>query len=197
MTTSAHRILENPYPADYTSNALRLFFNGLEPWLEAQVLDVGPICGENISFLAQRVKRLYVCDMFLRLDRDRRNGLPLSKVWPHLDYPPQSLHGIILWELLDHLAEGEAGSLVERCYSMARPGGMLMVIAMGEQAAPAVVNSFVIRDYFRLYLRPQPHLDLPLHCRQNRDVLAMLAPFTTVKSFLYHNGLREFLLQRD
>lgn len=197
MTTSPYRPLKNPYPADYTSNALRLFVNGLEQWPEAQVLDVGPVCGKNINFLAQRVRRLYVCDIFLFLDRYRRNGLPLSEVWHQLNYSPETFHGILLWGLFDHLDECEAGRLVKLCYTMVRPGGMLMVMALGGQEIPAAVNSFVILDDFRLYLHPQPHLDLPFHHRQNRDVLGTLAPFSSVKSFIYHNGVREFLLQRN
>ena len=65
-----------PELASHTSNVLPLFVNDLE----GQVLDVGPVCGSNITFFAQRVKRLYVCDMFLFLDRKRSKGLPLNKV---------------------------------------------------------------------------------------------------------------------
>ena len=184
-----------PDPATCTSNVVRLFLEGLNQ--EAEVLDVGPVCGENISFFAQRVKRLYVCDMFLRLDQDRRKGFPPSWVWQHLDYPPQSFDGIFLWGLIDHLDDREGGRLVELCYNMVRPGGMMMVFVLGEQAIRTVVNSSVIGDGFQLDLRPQPHLELPSHIRQNREVLALLAPFTPVKSFISRSGFRQFLFQRD
>ena len=32
------------------------------------MLDVGPICGDNINFFAQRVKKLFVCDIDKSLD---------------------------------------------------------------------------------------------------------------------------------
>ena len=65
---------------------VQLFVETLEQRQDVQILDVGPVCGENIMFFAHRVTRLYVCDMFLRLDRNRRKGLPSNKVWGHLNY---------------------------------------------------------------------------------------------------------------
>jgi 2-polyprenyl-3-methyl-5-hydroxy-6-metoxy-1,4-benzoquinol methylase len=201
LASLAHRVGEGRYlerdPADYTSNVLRLFVEALERRQEVQVLDVGPVCGENIRFLAHRVRRLYVCDMFLRVDRDRRKGVPLSWTWRHLDYPAQSFDGILLWDLADHLDDHEVVKLVELCRTMVRPSGMVTVFVLGEHVVSHVVNSFVIGDGFRLHIRPQPHLDLCLHVRQNREVLSLLTPFTPVRSFIYRNGLREFLFQLD
>lgn len=201
MASLAHRAGEGAYPepdlADYTSNVLRLFVEALRLRREPQVLDVGPVCGENISFLAHRVRRLYVCDMFLRVDRDRRKGVPLSWTWRRLDYPPQSFDGILLWDLADHLDDREVVRLVELCRTMVRPGGMVAVFVLGAKVLSNTVNSFVIGDGLRLNLRPQPHLDLPLYVRQNREVLSLFTPFTPVRSFIYRTGLREFLFQLD
>lgn len=201
MASLAHRAGEGAYPepdlADYTSNVLRLFVEALRLRREPQVLDVGPVCGENISFLAHRVRRLYVCDMFLRVDRDRSKGVPLSWTWRHLDYPPQSFDGILLWDLADHLDDREVVRLVELCRTMVRPGGMVAVFVLGAKVLSNTVNSFVIGDGLRLNLRPQPHLDLPLYVRQNREVLSLFTPFTPVRSFIYRTGLREFLFQLD
>ncbi len=201
MATFAHRLWEhhNPEPdqAYYTSNALRLFTEGLERRSEVQVLDVGPVCCENIRFFANRIRRFYVCDIFLRLDRNRRNNLPLSQAWRYLDYPPQSFDGILLWDLADHLDDREVVRLVELCRTMVRPGGMVAVFVLGAKVLSNTVNSFVIGDGLRLNLRPQPHLDLPLYVRQNREVLSLFTPFTPVRSFIYRTGLREFLFQLD
>ena len=201
MAISTHHPWEEPAfeseLASYTSNVLRLFVEGLERRQEGEVLDVGPVCGSNITFFAQRVKKLYVCDMFLLLDRNRRNGLAFNRVWQHLDYPPRSFDGILLWDLVDRLDDTEVGRLVELYENMLRPDGIVMGIVLGKQAIPQAVNSFVIGDGFRLSLRPQHHLNLPFYLRQNREVLALLAPFRPVKSFIYRNGIREFLFQRD
>ena len=185
-----------PELKDYTSNALRLFIKGLEEMRAGQILDVGPVCNENINFLAQRVRRLYICDMFIRLDRVKREELLLQKVWRHLDYPPESFDGMLLWDLVDRLDDREVGRLKEHCHRMVRKNGMVVAIALSKHEITPVANSFVIGDDYQLSLRPQLHLDLPLHIRQTREVLKLLSPFSTVKSFIYRNGIREFLFRR-
>ncbi len=184
-------------PAYYVSNILRLFFEGLKGRRETQILDIGPVCGENINFFAQRVKRLYICDMFHRLHRNRRKGLPPSQAWSHLDYPPQSFDGILLWDLTERLDDQEAGKLVELCHILLKPSGMVIVFVIGKKFSLSLVNTFVIGDDFRVYVRPQSHLDLPLCGRQNRDVITMLAPFRPIKSYIYRIGLEEFLFRRE
>jgi hypothetical protein len=196
MDQSRKGHIHEPELRDFTSNALRVFVENLEGLRKGQILDVGPVCNENINFIAQRVRRLYICDMFIRLDREEREWLSPRMVWRHLDYSAKSFHGILLWDLIDHLDDREVGRLTELCYRMLRKNGMVVVIAMSEQEIQPVVNSFVIGDNYRVSLRPQFHLDLPLYIRQNRGVLKLLSPFSTVKSFIYRNGIREFLFQR-
>jgi len=186
-----------PEPMCYTSNALRLFVEGLGQLRGGQILDVGPACGDNINFLAPRVRRLFVCDMFIRLDREQRLGLPAQWVWRHLDYSPKNFDGILLWDLVDHLDNSEVERLRELTHRMLRKSGMAVVVALSQQSIQPVVNSFVIGDDYRLSLRPQRHLELPLHIRENREMLELFAPFIPVRSFIYRNGIREFLFRRN
>ena len=190
------RILKTE-PFVYTSMVLPMFVHGLKQRQESQLLDIGPVCSENINFFARQVKRLYVCDMFLRLERDRRKDMAPDRVWRHLDYPPESFDGIILWDFCDRLDKKDVPGIVELCLKMVKPMGMVMVYALSEQEIMPEVNSFTIGDDFRISLQPQPHLDLHFHGRQNRDVLALLSPFTAIKSFIYRNGLKEFLFQNQ
>ena len=201
MAISVNRPLKDtntkPETTGYTSNILKLFIEGLEGQPQKQVLDVGPACHENIIFFTRHVKRLYICDMFFHLMRCLSKKRPVSQIWKHLDYPSESFDGILLWELTDRLDEQEAVEFVELCYKMLKPGGMVVVFVLGEQSVSSVVNTFVVGKDFRVHLRPQPHLHLPLSDRQNRDVLAMMAPFTPVKSYVCRHGLREFLFKRE
>jgi len=182
---------------DYTSNVLQLFMEGLDGQPSAQVLDLGPVCQENIRFLARRVKRLYVCDMFIRLERCLGKGDPVDRIWHELDYPPESFDGILVWELADRLDDGGVRELVKRCHTLLKPGGMAVVLVLGEQAASLGVNSFVVGQNFRVRLRFQPHLHLPIRGRQNRDILAMMTPLKPAKSFICRLGFMEFLFTRD
>lgn len=181
----------------YASKGLRLFFEELERQFEANILDVGPICGENINFLARRVGRLYVCDLFLRLHRALGNGDAPTTILKHLDYSPGSFDGILLWELIDHYDNDEAGSLIETCHTMLKPGGIVMVFALEATIVSPPVNYFVISAGFQVHPCRQYHLDLPSYGRHNRQLLELMTPFMLVKSFIYRNGLREFLFRRS
>jgi len=199
LGTSFQHLLSNSQPGphlpDYTSNALRLFLEGLEQVRESYVLDLGPVCGDNITFFAQRVKRLYLCDIFFHLRRDPREILPPNQVWKHLDYPPRNFHGILLWNLIDHLGDQEVGRIAELCHDMVKPGGLVLASLAGKSVVGTVACSFVVKDGFRLNINPKPDMDLPLHVRSNREIFELLSPFTPVKSFLYQNGVREYLFR--
>ena len=179
----------------HTSNVLKVFTERLERSRNAQVLDLGPVCGENINFFANRVKRLFVCDMFLRLDLACRRGRPMADVWQHLDYPPLSFDGIILWGLIDYLDDSEARKLLDLCSTMLKSSGTLLAVVQGEFTVTATINAYVIADNFGVCLRPQPHLSLSLRTRHNRALLTIADPFTPIKSFVSRDGLREILLR--
>jgi len=183
--------------SDYTSNALRLFLEGLEQVREAQILDVGPVCGENISFFARRVKRLYICDMFFNLSRDSRKNQHSDDVWKHIDYPARSFDGILLWNLVDHLDDREVGRTAELCYKILKPGGMLLCSVTGHSSFGTVACSFVVRDGYRLNIELRPSMHLPSYVRSNREVLELLLLFRAEKSFRYQNGLREYFFRRE
>ena len=178
------------------SNALQIFLQALDGISEASILDTGPVCGENINFFGRRVKKLYVCDMFLRLDLDHRKGVSPELLWRDLDYEPETFDGILLWDLLNHLEEEHVGPLMEFCRHALKPGGMLMVFLLGQKTALPGIDTFVIDEGFRLYRRPQPHLDLRLFRHKERDLLAELSRFKLLKSFITHEGLKELLFQK-
>ena len=97
----------------------------------------------------------------------------------------------------DRLDDRGVKKLADICYTMVKPKGTVMVFVLGEQSASPTVNSFVIGDGYRIYQRPQPHLYLPLHRRQNREVLSLMEPLRPINSFIYLHGFREFIFQRN
>lgn len=183
--------------AEFNSKILQIYIDHLVRYPDAQLLDLGPVCEENIMFFAKRVRKFSVCDMFFRLDRHRRRGLSPEKVWNHLNYQPHSFNGIHLWDFLDHIDDNDSVKLAELCYTLLKPKGILKVISFDEQSELLQINSFVIQDNWRLTLRHQPHLDLPWYYRNIRTLTSLLSKFNIFKSFLYRNGVREMLFCRD
>jgi hypothetical protein len=180
---------------EHSSNALRLFMEHLEMSSVGQLLDIGPVCGENIAFLAQRVNRLYICDLFIRLTRSQGDDSGSGMLAQALDYPPESFDGILMWDFPDHVDDQQLTELQSHFGRLLKSNGMLLVCLAGQGAAAPVVGSFVIRNEFQLHCRPQPHLRLPFHKRQSRRIEALLSPFRLTKSYIYRNGLRELLFR--
>ncbi len=163
----------------------------------SHLLDLGLISGNNINFFLRWVHKLSVCDMFHYLDRERRRRRPAGRLEQHFDFPPLTFDGILLWNLFDYVDNQTAVKLVQRCHKSIKPGGRLIVIVQGDPIVFPVLSTFAIGENFRLYPRPQPHMSLPLQRRQNREILTLLTPFSFAKSFLFRNGIKEFLFQRD
>ncbi len=197
-TTSVHDYSHaEPSIVGYTSMMLQRYLETMNQYTIAQVLDVGPVCEENINYFAQRVKRFHVCDLFLRFSRTRNKSLPVTKIVEHLDYAPHSFDGINLWDLIDHLSDDDIGRLVNHCYTLLEPKGLMIITSFDEQSAPSKIHSFIIKEGYQITFRIQNHLDLPWYCRSNRIITEMLSEFSTVNSILYRNGVREFLCKRD
>lgn len=186
-----------PALAAFTSRMLKMYFENLDRSPTAQVLDVGPVCEENVIYFAKRVKRFHVCDLFMRLNRNRPRGLSTEKIREYLDYAPGSFDGINLWDLIDHLNNEQIGRLVNQCQILLKPGGMMTVTSFEKQWAPPEIHSFVIEDDRQITFRLQGHLNLPRYYHSNRIMTAILSEFLTIKSFIYRNGVREFLCKSD
>lgn len=185
-----------PGDGEYVSTIVELFEEELAAISDPMMLDVGPVCGENIAHFAGQVKQLHVCDLFLRMSRERKAGAKGDAVWRDLDYPEESFHGMVVWDLPDRLQDSKVMSLVDLSYRLLKPGGYLVVFAHEQSRPDHPVNTFVIGPGHHISRREQAHLNLPLQIRQNRELLAMFAPYEPIKSVIYRNGLREFLFRR-
>ena len=195
-TRNRNNSVAESFPVGYKSTILKEFVDTLEGLKDAQTLDLGPVCQENITFFALRMGRHYVCDMFLRVTQEKYKEPHPASVWKQLDYPDRNFDGIQLWDLCDHLEEDEMNRLAKRCYAMLRATGLLMLIAFEKKPTSSIVNTFVIGQDYRVDIRPQPNLELPWNFRHNRALTSLLSNFTIVRSFRYHSGIREFLFKK-
>ena len=195
-TRNPNNSVAESFPVGYKSTLLKEFVDTLERLKDAQTLDLGPVCQENITFFAQRMGRHYVCDMFLRVKQEKHKGLHPGGGWKQLDYPDRNFDGIQLWDLCDHLEDDDVTRLVALCYAMLRATGLLMLMAFEKKPVSSIVNTFVIGQDYRVDIRPQPHLELPWQFRHNRALTSLLSNFTIVRSFRYHSGIREFLFKK-
>jgi hypothetical protein len=162
----------------------------------AHVLDVGPVCSENINYFIRQARKVFICDLFLRLDNTLRRGGPSAGLPEPLDYPGDAFYGIHLWDLCDRLPDAHASLLLGRTREMLGPGGWVIATAYDERSYRGRTDSFVIDGEEDVRFRHQTHLDLPFYHRANRDMQLLFKGFVQVDSFVYTGGLREFIFRR-
>ncbi len=192
----------------FGSRVLQYFIDNLYWHQDSQVLDIGPVCGNNITFFAERIRRLYVCDLFVRLQahlqtHSSSDNSPVTTpiygfddLWKVINYGREIFDGIILWHLGDHLADGALAELVRLCHLMLKPEGLLAVYACDKSPA-AGIYGFRMLDTSRLQRYAIPSLSLPVYYRTNREMIAMLNDFSLLRSFIYRNGVREFAFRKS
>jgi hypothetical protein len=180
----------------YTSEILRLFLQHLKRQDESCILDVGPVIETNINFLARRVTKLFICDMFTRLKHHRQKHPPTKNVWQDLDYPDGQFDGILLWNIIDHIENRLVAELASICSKMMKPKGLLMVIAQDVKNRSSSQTFFTINENFQLCERPFSDAELPTYRRENREIFSLMEPLSSAKSYIYRNGSREHLFQR-
>lgn len=188
-------LLSGPDTSTHTSMILQLFVELLGQRKRVCLLDLGPIIGTNIAFFSHRASRLCVCDLFGRLDQALSRKRPLDEAWRNLNYPPAHFDGILLWDFLDHLENVWALRMVQVMSRWIKPEGMVVVLSGDQQRPQTPVTAFGVDDDFRLQEKPIPRLHLPVYPRQNREVMALMHAFSSIKSFIYRNGIREYLFR--
>ncbi len=180
----------------FNSRALALFVNQIKKRAGARILDLGPVCNENINLFGRLIKTLDVNDMFSHLARVNKMKKKGDPWWRELDYPAELFDGILLWDLPDRLTDDDAGEASQRCHRILKPGGLVMVCAATDTQKSTAVNAFAMDREFGVTFRLQPYLSLPPTIRKTRDLLEVLEPLQPVQTFIFRNGLRELLLKK-
>lgn len=184
-------------PSSFTSKAMPVFFKKISSPETAQLLDIGPVCNENINLFAHRAKKLFVFDVYARLGRHEKGSSNSIDIDQEIDYPHDSFDGITLWDLPDRLNDQDARRLGPLCYRLLKPNGVILVCARGPSQQDTNVNTFVVKEDFTISFRSHPQLKLGVYPRKNRDLFGVLNPLIPLQSFIFRNGLREVVLKKD
>jgi hypothetical protein len=160
---------------------------------QPHVLDIGPVCGENINFFLPRVQTFFSCDLFLRLHHDLLTTNSSSIITRHLDFKAKSFDAIHLWDFCDRLDHSAITILIDACRRLLKNEGIVVMTAYNEQFTSPPINSFVIGNRYTVTLREQSHLHLPYFFRHNRDINLAFSSFELEKSYVYRNKYRELL----
>ena len=167
----------------------------------AEVLDLGPAIGPNITFLGERIGcKIHVKDLYADLERhvheDALERFPEFLAASLCDYDAESIDAVLCWDIFDYLAPPAAGVLVGTLIQALRPGGALLALFGGGGTSDRSYTRYVIEDERHLRYRVAPAACGRQRPLQNRDILALFPGLNLFDSVLLKSGVREVLFRK-
>ncbi len=179
------------------SRMMNRYFEFLAKYDRPEILDLGPVCGSNISFFLDRGSKLHVCDVFSPLARgEQQPAGPAERILSMLDYKESSLDGIHAWDLFDHLNDDLLSSVVPKLHALLKPHGLLIMLASNSSNPQPHPLFCLMNGSDGAVLHTATDYRLPFYHRSNRDIDRGMKPFRQANSFICTSGLREFMFKR-
>jgi hypothetical protein len=178
-----------------SSPALKALFDHLGDDTRPRVLDLGPACGENLAFFADRAGSLHVEDLYTTL-RDRTGAV--SRPETLLPLPAGTQFDVVLtWDLFNYLEPAELKVVAGHLRRLCSPGALLFAMAGYLAQIPDRPTRFRLVDTETLLYDVPSALSSVSHRYSTRDISQALRGFSLRTSFLLRNGYQEFLFVRD
>jgi len=182
------------------TKALRKFLSCLNTRDVPVLLDLGPVVGGNINFLAEHLGcKIFIEDLFADLDRHAREGKSdafAAFLEKRFTQPSGTIDGILCWDLIDYLDRASAQVLAAQLTRMLRPDGALLGFFGTTQNLDSSYTKFVIVDDGTLKHRPYPAQRRRQSVLVNRDIIRLFPELRVSDSFLLQNKHREILFRK-
>jgi hypothetical protein len=182
-----------------TSLGLEEFVDTLEEATHPAVLDLGRVWHSTVSFFTGRGCKIYSEDLFQALHQaiieTSKDSPPLRERFlaAVLQYPEESLRGILAWDLLDYLPEELLHPVAERLWWLLEPGGVFL--GLFHNSTNGVEHTrYRVADARTVELLPG---SMPLRLQRtlpNRAVLNLFESPHSSRTFVGRDNLREFLV---
>lgn len=193
------------------SNGLKEFLWLISDVRHGRILDLGPVWQATINFFTDKDYRISTEDIlrawkeFLSSEEEDLRRAPVGTEAPKispavlaerflegaLDYPEESFHGILAWDLCDYFDAELLPRVMERLYSILHPGGA--VLAMFHSRTAERFHRYRIVDGQNVELLAAPTLAVHARVFQNREILDLFGKFRSSKTFVGRDQLREAL----
>ncbi len=127
-------------------------------------------------------------------DEGDRAVLALKFVSTRIDYPRETFHGVLAWDLLDYFTPELAAPFVTRLHEIVRPGGA--VLAVLHSRAPEIQHRYRVRDAETVEFLPAQETVKFVRVLPNREVLNLFSQFRSSKTFVGRDQIREAMFTR-
>ncbi|HKC96630.1 MAG TPA: class I SAM-dependent methyltransferase [Methylomirabilota bacterium] len=167
---------------------------------DAEVMDLGPVIGSNITFLGERVGcKIHVEDIYADIDRhihqDRVAQLP-EFLTGRLRVRPSSIDAVLGWDVFDYLPPMAATTLASELMRILRPGGVFLGFFGARASDDPRYTKFFFEDESHLRCRYYPSACTRRWVLQNRDINIMFAGLEVFETVLLKSGVREILFRK-
>jgi len=184
----------------YVSKTLARFLDLLFARPAAEVVDLGPVIGANITFLGERVGcKFHVEDLFSDIDRhvqsDKLDQLP-EFLGGRFSVPASSIDAVLGWDIFDYLVPMAATALAGELMRILRPGGVLLGFFGARASDNPQYTKYFIEDETHLRYRFYPSACSRRWVLQNRDINIMFAGLEICETVLLKSGVREILFRK-
>jgi SAM-dependent methyltransferase len=184
----------------YASKTLARFLDLLFARPAAEVVDLGPVIGQNITFLGERVGcKIHVEDLFSDIDRhiqnDKLDQLP-EFLGGRFSLPASSIDAVLGWDVFDYLAPMAATALASELMRILRPGGVFLGFFGARASDNPQYTKYFIDDETHLRYRFYPSACTRRWVLQNRDINIMFAGLEICETVLLKSGVREILFRK-
>jgi hypothetical protein len=193
------------------SNGLKEFLWLIDGSSQGRILDLGAVFQSTVMFFIERGFRLSTEDMmrswkeFLITEEESMRNMKIGDegarvsqgmlagkfLDSNLQYPEDNFHGVLVWDLFDYLDAALLPRVMERLYTVLRPGGA--VLASFHSKTPERFNRYKIVDGQNIELIPSPTLAVHSRIFQNREILDIFGKFRSSKTFVGRDQVREAL----
>jgi hypothetical protein len=164
------------------------------------LLDLGPVVGPNIAFFGDRLAcKIVIEDVFATIERAALAGeraTIAATLSAHFDREPNSVDGILCWDVFDFLDRDAARTLATKLKTLLRPGGALYGLFGQTTVELAHYSRVTVEAEDLLKVRPYPATPVRRAVLVTRDVNRMFEGLTVTESVLLKSGARECLFRK-
>jgi len=174
------------------------------------VLDLGSTSANNINFLTAKGHKNYSEDLLrASLDPDLRVKDEAGKIIvdpkkfleENLTYQNAVFDIVLVWNLPDYMEENLVKPMIDRLWSVMKPGGLLLAFFHTRDAGPdspcyrfhITATDMLEMQEVRLPDAGKPRLQRVFN---NRHIENLFRDFASIKFFLARDAIREVLLVR-
>jgi len=194
---STPRIVENLS----TSRALPKFLQALTNHPAPVLLDLGPVVGANVSFFGDRLAcKIVIEDLYEDIADSARSGnvegLADVLVTRVTESVPDSVSGVLCWDLFDYLDQKTARALGACLATIMRPKGVLHGLFATTPSDVDYRTRFIVQSETTLKCRSIPSPRVHHFGLQTGEVGRLFPGLTVVESVLLQNKTRESLFRK-